>query len=79
MQATTQDPRLVNLVINLSHELGVSLEMTWSPDEQLSLWPEALNALITTREVLKDYDTPTPPVVVNVLSKVEDRHEYTPD
>jgi hypothetical protein len=59
---------MVNTIIVLSHELGVALEMSYSPEEMQALWPEALDGLKRSLQILEEQGISPPPVVMNVLT-----------
>jgi len=60
-----------DVLIVLMHELGVALEMSYSPDEMRELWPEALDGLSRGRQILSEKGVAIPPVVDNVLKHAE--------
>ena len=64
---------MVNTIIVLSHELGVALEMSYSPEEMLALWPEALDGLKRSRQILDEQGITPPPVIINVLNITGDQ------
>lgn len=59
-----------DLLVVLTHELGVALEMSYTPTEMQELWPEALDGLRRGRKVLLDNGVAVPPVVDNVLKNI---------
>jgi hypothetical protein len=59
------------LLIRLSHELGVALELSYSPDDLRAVWSDALEALPETRQLLLIEGLPVPEVVDNVISLSE--------
>lgn len=59
---------MVNTIIVLSHELGVALEMSYSPEEMQALWAEALDGLRRSSQILEEQGVAIPPVVTNVLT-----------
>lgn len=63
--STKEDMKGVLIV--LMHELGVALEMSYSPDEMRELWGEALDGLARGRQILIQEGVAIPPVVDNVL------------
>lgn len=64
-------PSPQDLLIKLSHELGVALELSYDPIELRELWGEALDALSETRAYLRENGHPVPGVVDNILKLSE--------
>lgn len=62
---------LLNLISELSGELGVALEMCFMPDEFNELWGEALEALKKSVTKLESAGLAVPPVVYNVIAAAE--------
>jgi hypothetical protein len=61
----------LDLIIVLSHELGVALEMTYDAVELRELWPDALEGLKEARDLIKAENMPVPAVITNVLRLYE--------
>lgn len=57
-----------NLIVRLSHELAVALELSFEPGELSSLWPDAIDALGDAQTHLKAHGLGTPPVVRHVIA-----------
>lgn len=62
------DQVTTDLLIRLSHELAVLLELYHTPDEIASgTWTDAIDALGEVRQILEQRHVPAPSVVENVL------------
>ena len=66
----SEKDQMTDVLIILAHELGVALEMSYTPDELRELWPEALDGLDRARQILVEQGLAVPPVVDNVLKQV---------
>jgi hypothetical protein len=60
-----------DLLIILSHELGVALEANYTPRQLRESWPEAIDGLKRVRQFLTTNGLPAPGVVDNVIRLVE--------
>jgi hypothetical protein len=70
-----------DLIIRLSHELGVALEMAYSPAELREFWPDALEALRDAQAHLDRFHLPAPGVIASVLENARrepDSPEFVP-
>lgn len=63
-----QDKIVLSTIYVLAEQLGVALELSYSPAEFSTLWPEAIDAMTTAKHLLEREDHQVPTVVENVLS-----------
>lgn len=59
---------MLNLAMQLAHELGCAMEMNLTPEEIASdVWAEAIDGLMQTRHLLLENNAPVPTVIDSVL------------
>lgn len=63
-----QDKTTLSTIYVLAEQLGVALELSYSPAEFSTLWPEAIDAMTTAKYLLECSYCEVPAVVENVLS-----------
>jgi hypothetical protein len=63
-----QDQTVLSTIYVLAEQLGVALELSYSPSEFSTLWPEAIDAMTTAKHLLESCDHQVPEVVVNVIT-----------
>lgn len=56
-----------DIIIRLSHELSVVMEMNYEPEEMTLLWADALDVLQDSKQYLSLHDLPISGVVENIL------------
>lgn len=63
-----QDKIVLETIYVLAEQLGVALELSYSPSEFSTLWAEAIDAMTTAKHLLEMSEYQVPEVVENVLS-----------
>jgi hypothetical protein len=61
----------IELIHDLSHELGVALEFSFTPTEIKHLWLDAITSLERAKNYLEVNHNEVPPVIINVLGAVK--------
>jgi hypothetical protein len=57
----------IDLILRLSHDLGVALEMNCEPVELRELWADSLDTLVEAQETILAAGLTPPAVIANVI------------